>query len=178
MPGPALWLLLLAGQLVLLSVLGWRDLSRAAGGRRDLVPLLKQPGVPVGEVLARVLAPQQLLLVLDNCEHVMGAAAGLCAGLLAACDEVRVLATSREPLGVSGEARYRLGPLSLPGADDAAAGSEAVRLFADRARLADAGFALDDRSGPLVASIVQNGCASATNGQPTCISRSRNWAAH
>ena len=41
LPGPALWLLLLAGQLVLLSVLGWRDLSRAAGGRRDLVPLLK-----------------------------------------------------------------------------------------------------------------------------------------
>ena len=46
----------------------------------------------------RVLARQQLLLVLDNCEHVIGAAAELCAGLLAACDDVRVLATSREPL--------------------------------------------------------------------------------
>jgi non-specific serine/threonine protein kinase len=62
-----------------------------------------------------VLARRQLLLVLDNCEHVIGAAAELCAGLLAACDDVRVLATSREPLRVAGEAGYRLGPLALPG---------------------------------------------------------------
>ena len=75
----------------------------------------EQPGVPAGEAVARVLARQQLLLVLDNCEHVIGAAAELCAGLLAACDDVRVLATSREPLAVAGEARYRLGPLTLPG---------------------------------------------------------------
>ena len=75
----------------------------------------EQPGAPAAEVVARVLARQQLLLVLDNCEHVIGAAAELCAGLLAACDDVRVLATSREPLAVAGEARYRLGPLSVPG---------------------------------------------------------------
>ena len=107
----------------------------------------EQPGVPAAEALARVLARQQLLLVLDNCEHVIGAAAALCAGLLLACDDVRVLATSREPLRVAGEARYRLGPLTLPGPDDAAdvAGSEAVALFADRARRADARFALDGR---------------------------------
>ena len=74
----------------------------------------EQPGVPAAGALARVLAGQQLLLVLDNCEHVIGAAAELCAGLLAACDDVRVLATSREPLAVAGEARYRLGPLTLP----------------------------------------------------------------
>ena len=102
----------------------------------------EQPGVPAAEVLARVLARQQLLLVLDNCEHVIGAAAELCAGLLAACDDVRVLATSREPLAVAGEARYRLGPLALPGRADPAdaGGSEAVALFADRARQADARF--------------------------------------
>ena len=75
----------------------------------------EQPGVLAAEALARVLARQQLLLVLDNCEHVIGAAAELCAGLLAACDDVRVLATSREPLRVAGEARYRLAPLTLPG---------------------------------------------------------------
>src|SRR5215469_11315967 len=74
----------------------------------------EQPGLPAAGALARVLARQQLLLVLDNCEHVAGAAAELCAGLLAACDDVRVLATSREPLAVAGEARYRLGPLTLP----------------------------------------------------------------
>jgi predicted ATPase/DNA-binding CsgD family transcriptional regulator/transcriptional regulator with XRE-family HTH domain len=122
----------------------------AALGVRD------QPGVPAAGALARVLARQQLLLVLDNCEHVAGAAAQLCAGLVAACDDVRVLATSREPLRVAGEARYRLGPLGLPDLDDMAraAGSEAVALFADRARQADAGFALDDQAGPVVARLV------------------------
>jgi predicted ATPase len=91
--------------------------------------------------VARVLAGQQLLLVLDNCEHLAGAAAELCAGLLAACDDVRVLATSREPLRVAGEARYRLGPLSLPGECADEAESEAVALFADRARQAGARLA-------------------------------------
>ena len=117
----------------------------------------EQPGLPAAGALARVLARQQLLLVLDNCEHVAGAAAQLCAGLLAACDDVRVLATSREPLRVAGEARYRLGPLGLPDLDDLAhvAGSEAVALFADRARQADPRFALDDQAGPVVARLVR-----------------------
>ena len=116
----------------------------------------EQPGVLIAEVLARVLARQQLLLVLDNCEHVIGAAAELCAGLLAACDDIRVLATSREPLAVAGEARYRLGPLSVPGTGDPAdAGrSEAVALFADRARQVDARFALTSETGPAVARLV------------------------
>ena len=105
----------------------------------------EQPGVPAAEAVARVLARRQLLLVLDNCEHVIGAAAQLCAGLLQACDDVRVLATSREPLRIAGEAAYRLAPLPVPGPSDASddvAGAEAVVLFADRARAADAGFAL------------------------------------
>jgi predicted ATPase len=116
----------------------------------------EQPGVAAAEALARVLAGQQLLLVLDNCEHVIGAAARLCAGLLAACDDVRVLATSREPLAVAGEARYRLGPLTLPGPGDGAdaAGCESVALFADRARRADARFVLDGQAGPVVARLV------------------------
>jgi predicted ATPase len=68
----------------------------------------EQPGVSAAEAVVRVLARQQLLVVLDNCEHVIGAAAELCAGLLAACDDVKIQATSREPLAVAGEARYRL----------------------------------------------------------------------
>jgi predicted ATPase/DNA-binding CsgD family transcriptional regulator len=116
----------------------------------------EQPGLPAARALARVLARLQLLLVLDNCEHVIGAAARLCAELLAACDDVRVLATSREPLAVAGEARYRLGPLTLPAPGDGAdaAGSEAVALFADRAWRADARFALDGPAGPVVARLV------------------------
>jgi predicted ATPase/DNA-binding CsgD family transcriptional regulator/transcriptional regulator with XRE-family HTH domain len=122
----------------------------AALGVRD------QPGLPAAAALARVLARQQLLLVLDNCEHVAGAAAQLCAGLLAACDDLRVLATSREPLRTAGEARYRLGPLGLPDVDDVAhaAGAEAVALFTDRARRADPRFALDDQANPVVARLV------------------------
>ena len=114
----------------------------------------EQPGVPMAEVLAR---QQQLLLVLDNCEHVIGAAAQLCAGLLAACDDIRVLATSREPLRSAGEVRYRLGPLILPGSDDSAdvGGSEAVALFTDRARQADPHFVLSREQGPAVARLVR-----------------------
>jgi non-specific serine/threonine protein kinase len=118
--------------------------------------VLEQPGVPAAEAVARSLAGQQLLLVLDNCEHVIGAAAELCAGLLGACDDVKILATSREPLAVAGEARFRLAPLALPDLQDpaGAAGAEAVVLFADRARSADARFVLDDRTGPVVAQLV------------------------
>jgi predicted ATPase len=116
----------------------------------------ERPGTPLADTLARALAGQQLLLVLDNCEHVIGAAAELYAGLLAACDDVRVLATSREPLAVAGEARYRLAPLTLPGPGDEAdaAGSESVALFADRARLADARFVLDGQAGPALGRLV------------------------
>jgi predicted ATPase len=69
---------------------------------------------------------------------------------------VRVLATSREPLAVAGEARYRLGPLTLPAPGDPVEDgrSEAVALFADRARRADAGFVLDGQAGPAVARLV------------------------
>jgi non-specific serine/threonine protein kinase len=115
----------------------------------------EQPGGLATEAVTRALARQQLLLVLDNCEHVIAAAAGLCAGLLVACDDVTILATSREPLAVAGEARYRLAPMTLPGDDDQdGTGSEAVALFADRARWADARFALDVESGPAVARLV------------------------
>jgi len=116
----------------------------------------EQRGTPAVEALARVLAGRQLLLVLDNCEHLIGAAADLCAVLLAACDDVRILATSREPLRVAGEARYRLAPLVLPDLEDLAeaARAEAVALFADRARSADVRFVLDEQTGPAVARLV------------------------
>ena len=76
--------------------------------------------------LASLLARRQLLLVLDNCEHLRPVLADLCGSLLRAADDVWVLATSREPLGVAGESRYRLGPLPLPSSStDAGVGSGA-----------------------------------------------------
>ena len=122
----------------------------AALGIRDL------PSVATADALAHALARRQLLLVLDNCEHVIGAAAELCGRLLLGADDVRVLATSREPLRIAGEVRYRLGPLTLPDPGDlaAAARSEAVTLFADRARRVESGFALDEKTAATVARLV------------------------
>ncbi len=133
-----------------------QDPGQVAGVVAAAVGVREQLGVPVAGTLARVLARRQVLLVLDNCEHVLAAAAGLCAELTAACDELRVLATSREALRVGGEARYRLAPLAVPDLDELpdAATAEAVVLFADRARQADAHFVLDGRTGPAVARLV------------------------
>jgi predicted ATPase len=119
-------------------------------GLRDL------PSVAAADALAEALARRQLLLVLDNCEHVIGAAAELCGRLLLGADDVRVLATSREPLRIAGEVRYRLGPLTLPDPGDpaAAAQCEAVRLFTDRAQRVEPGFALDDVTATAVARLV------------------------
>jgi predicted ATPase len=66
--------------------------------------LRQAPGASILNSLIAVLARQQLLLVLDNCEHMLAAAAELCGTLLPAADDVRILATSREPIGVAGEA--------------------------------------------------------------------------
>src|SRR5262252_3368845 len=103
--------------------------------------------------LAEVLAAQRLVLVLDNCEHVVDAVARLAARVLGDAPEVRILATSREPLGLTGETLCPVPSLPLPPPDagpvDAAA-SPAVRLFADRAAAVRPGFAVDaETAGPV-----------------------------
>jgi predicted ATPase/class 3 adenylate cyclase len=106
--------------------------------------------------LLAALREQDTLLLLDNCEHVIDAAAALCERITRECRRVRILATSREPLGIDGERVYRVASLSLPGSDDhesLSSSSEAVELFADRARAQDPGFALDALTGPLAASV-------------------------
>jgi len=132
---------------------GVRDPALLAVAVAGALGLQLPPAAPTTETLADMLAPRQLLLVLDNCEHLLTAAAELCAGLLSVADDVRILATSREPLRVAGEARYRLGPLTMPRPGDAG-GSESELLFADRARRADPRFRMDAASSPLAASLV------------------------
>ena len=133
-----------------------RDPAQVAGAVAAALGIRELPAVAAADALARALARRQLLLVLDNCEQVIGAAAELCGRLLLGADDVRVLATSREPLRIAGEARYRLGPLTLPDPANPVDPdeSEAVALFAERARRADAGFALDTETAPLVARLV------------------------
>ncbi|MFC8720775.1 ATP-binding protein, partial [Kitasatospora sp. NPDC057198] len=114
---------------------------------------------PVGR-LAEALERRRLLLVLDNCEHLLDAAAELASGLLSRAPHVRVLATSREPLGLTGESLCPVPSLPLPPPDGgtaadgrAAAAYPAVRLFADRAAAVRPGFRLDPATAPLVADI-------------------------
>jgi non-specific serine/threonine protein kinase len=95
------------------------------------------------QVLARNLAERELLLLLDTCEHLTDACAELAALLLAAAPGLRILATSRAPLGLSAEHSLLIGPLELPAADDATAvRADSVTLFADRASAVAPGFAL------------------------------------
>jgi predicted ATPase/DNA-binding SARP family transcriptional activator/DNA-binding CsgD family transcriptional regulator len=99
----------------------------------------EQPGRPLEGALTEHLRTKDLLLVLDNCEHLVDAAARLAEALLSACPKLRILATSREPLGVRGEVLWTVPPLSLPGTCGEATVEdliryEAVRLFVDRAR--------------------------------------------
>jgi len=133
-----------------------RDPAQVAVAVAAALGIRELPAVAAADALAHALARRQLLLVLDNCEQVIGAAAELCGRLLLGADDVRVLATSREPLQIAGEARCRLGPLTLPDPDSPAGpgGSEAVALFADRAGRADVSFVLDGATAPIVARLV------------------------
>src|SRR5205823_3934282 len=98
------------------------------------------------------------LLLLDNCEHVIEAAASLTAAVLIGAPGVNILATSREPLGVAGEGEYRLGPLgnAPPSSRLTAAEAEAfpaVQLFVERVTAIVENFALTDANAPLVVEI-------------------------
>jgi len=117
---------------------------------------IQQGGGSAMEALVAVLTAHQVLLVLDNCEHLIDAVAALSATLLSAADDVRILATSRTPVGVPGETRYRLPPLDLlePAQQGGTGMSAAVSLFADRARQADPHFTLTSKTAETVTRLV------------------------
>ncbi len=114
----------------------------AALGLRDGLLSTEQRGPR--ERLVAALSDRPALIVLDNCEHVVDDAAALVHRLLGACPELRVLATSREALGITGEALLPVAPLELPSPDAAPLSAAAVRLFADRAAAVRPGFVVDD----------------------------------
>ena len=115
------------------------------------------PGQAVAEAVADFVGPRRLLLVLDNCEHLVAACAALAETLLRACPGLQILATSRESLGVPGETRWPVPPLSVPGAAALPvarlAESEAVRLFVERAASLSPGFALTEANAAAVAEV-------------------------
>src|SRR5215472_10952559 len=102
----------------------------------DVLGVRQEPGRPVLEAVVEAVGARSLLVLLDNCEHVIGACAKLADALLRGCPKLALLATSREPLGIGGERVFRVPSLGVP-ADGEGAGairtSEAVRLLADRA---------------------------------------------
>ena len=112
---------------------------------------------PVLEALLDALVPQDVLIVLDNCEHLIGACATTAEAILRRCPRVHLVATSREPLGIGGEVVYRVPSLSLPGPGDSGSSaiesSDAIALFTDRARTQGVGLSVDEETGPLVVSV-------------------------
>jgi predicted ATPase/class 3 adenylate cyclase/DNA-binding CsgD family transcriptional regulator len=139
----------------------WVELSPVADP--DLVPRAVMGSLGLGidrglEPLDRIvgyLGDQRILLVLDNCEHVLPSVARTADGLLRGCPNVTVMATSREPLGVPGEVDWRVPPLSLPadGEQSSVLGSEGVRLFIDRAVEARPTFRADSVAPQTLAAI-------------------------
>lgn len=112
---------------------------------------------PMLDVLGHYLKYRRLLLILDNCEHLIEEVARVADAILRTAPQVRVLATSREPLRIAAERVYRVPTLAVPPddaltADDALAYG-AIAFFAERARAADAKFVLSDESAPIVAEI-------------------------
>ncbi|MGE5338652.1 MAG: tetratricopeptide repeat protein [Gemmatimonadota bacterium] len=132
-----------------------QEAERVAGPLATALGVREVAGTPLIARLAEHLADRRVLVVLDNCEHVIDAVAGLAETLLARCGELSFLVTSREGLGLAGEQIFSVRPLSLPATDDLAAmnASEAVRLFVDRARLALPDLVLDERNAAAIADI-------------------------
>jgi predicted ATPase/class 3 adenylate cyclase len=147
--GACVWLVELAPltdpQLLDLSVAG-------------VLGLKEERGKPILQTLIEYLRNKHLLLVLDNCEHLLDACATLTNSLIRQCPQLRVLATSREGLGISGELTYRVPSLSLPDprraqTPESLSHYEAVQLFIERAQFYLPSFAVTNANAPAVASI-------------------------
>jgi hypothetical protein len=135
------------------------DLLDVLGAAVAVGQVAFESGSPAGrEHPVQVVGHQQLLLMLDNCEHVIEAAAELAGLLLQSASGLRILATSLEPLGISGERLQAVPPLEVPDTTASAEPSElerfsSVQLFVTRASAAAPGFALDAGNARAVASI-------------------------
>ncbi|MDP9332726.1 MAG: tetratricopeptide repeat protein [Actinomycetota bacterium] len=135
--------------------------SLVASSVASALGVREQSGRPILETLIDALQDRRILIVLDNCEHVIETTANLADRLVQACPNVHILATSREPMGIGGEHVYRITSLSVPPADATGDGIEfgdfeAVRLFADRALQQRPSFSLDTDNAAAIASICRH----------------------
>jgi predicted ATPase/DNA-binding SARP family transcriptional activator len=135
------------------------DEALVAGQVSGAMDVREQPGAMPTDALVAHLRDRELLLVLDNCEHLVGACAGLADAILTRCDRVRILATSRELLGVPGEIDVAVQPLGLPAADASAEvvrATDSVGLFISRAREARQSLVDDDAAARRAAEICRD----------------------
>jgi non-specific serine/threonine protein kinase len=155
-----------AGELVggledgawLVELASLADPSLVQGAVASALGVREQPGSPSTESLSDYLRTKKMLLVLDNCEHLVEACAVLAEALLRTCPNLRILATSREAFGIAGETRLAVPSLSLPDprrlpAIEDVARYEAANLFVDRAKAIKPEFALTERNAMYVAQV-------------------------
>lgn len=136
------------------------DLAGATGSEAVLTAVIEAAQLSVSSTqptdvhsITRTMAGWRSLIILDNCEQVVDAAATVADALAVECPEVRVLSTSRRPLGLVGEQLWRLEPLGVTEEFDSGQTSDAVRLFIDRVRLTQAGFSPSLRESAMIARI-------------------------
>ena len=131
--------------------------ARSPPRSRDALDVQQRPNRSLDDSIVELLASQQLLLVLDNCEHVLDTTSELVELVLRWCPNVQVLATSREPLGIPAEVVWSVPPLPVPASRDEPldelAEIPAVQLFVERARPREPDFVLDDANAAAVAEI-------------------------
>lgn len=120
--------------------------------------LKEQTRLSIQEVLTNELETKQMLIVLDNCEHLIDSCARFAAHVIQSCPGVKIVVTSREPLNIAGETIWRVSSLAMPNRDDPIAVDqllqyEAVQLFADRARSVRAGFTVTQQNAAAIVDI-------------------------
>ncbi|HLZ28744.1 MAG TPA: helix-turn-helix domain-containing protein [Chloroflexota bacterium] len=146
------------GEVVFVELAPLADGALVPHAVASVLGVSEQPQQPLLQTLASALQARSLLLVLDNCEHLLAACAELAGTLLRKCLQLCVLATSREPLSIGGEVVWPVPGLTLPDQQAASppektAESEAVRLFVERARAARPAFALTEQNARAVAEV-------------------------
>ena len=149
-----------AGAVCLVSFARIANPELVVGAVASTLGVQEVPERPLVETLITYLKSKTMLLIFDNCEHVIEEAAIVTEALLGACPRIRILATSRESLRAAGEHTYRLPPLSIPSVEAArrvnatnALEYAAIVLFIDRARAADHRFKVTDENAPIVAEL-------------------------
>jgi non-specific serine/threonine protein kinase len=154
------WLIGASGEAWFVELASILESARVPAALADTLGVRESPGMPLIETLVQALQQSRALLILDNCEHVAAGCAFLAERLIRDTP-VRILATSRNALEVPGERLYMVPPLSLPApgvtiATAELASYEALELFVERARRADAGLVVDGKTLPVIAEICRH----------------------